>query len=320
MMILTIFLLSIFAVAVIAAYEISYIVREKRVIAQWFQPPLRDFVQNPHRVIITVLFGINFFSVLAAVVLTRWTLRFGQEGVAVLVAGTLTTFFVVFFGEILPKSVARQNPDFYIRRLTPLIYALYRGFRPLVHVVERVVYRNLRGSEAYTLADEIEALLWKGRWEKRDLSPEEFQFLIRTLHFFREQVKDIMVPLRRVFAVELSTPPREVLKIPEVYAVERFPVYRERLDHIVGVVHIKDLFGVHENDSLEDFLRPVAFVFRDWTVDKAVQEMRKQGVTFAVVVDEYGNAVGLVNLDRILEGLIREAKGTDPDRQTPGDR
>ncbi len=307
-----VFLLSILGVAVIASYEMAYIVREKGVIAQWFRPPYREFVQNPHRVIITVLFGINFFSVLAAVVLTRWTLRLTQEGMAVVIAGTLTTFFVVFFGEILPKSVARLNPDVYLRRLTPWIYTLYRVFRPLVHVIERVVYRNLEGAREYTLIDEIEALLWKGRWEKRDLEPEEFQFLLQTLHVFQMQVKDLMVPLRRIFAVEISTPPREVLKIPEVYSVERFPVYRERLDHIVGIVHIKDLFGVHENDSLEDFLRPVAFVFRDWTVDKAVQEMRKQGVTFAVVVDEYGSAVGMVNLDRILEGLIREAEGSHP--------
>ncbi len=317
---LVVFLFSILGVAVIAAYEIAYIVREKGVIARWFRPPLRDFVQNPHRVIITVLFGINLFSVLAAVMLTRWTLRFGQEGVAVLVAGTLTTFFVVFFGEILPKSIARLNPDVYLRRLTPWIYALYHGFQPLVQVVERVVYRNLHGRREYTLTDEIESLLWKGRWEKRDLDPEEFQFLVRTLHFFHEPVKNIMVPIRRIFAVEITTPPKEVLKIPEVYSLERFPVYRGRLDHIVGIVHIKDLFGVQEHDSLEDFLRPVAFVFRDWTVDKVVQKMRQQGVTFAVVVDEFGNAVGMVNLDLILEGLTREAEGDHPDRQTPGDR
>ncbi len=317
---IVVFMFSILGVAVIAAYEIAYIVREKGVIAQWFRSPLKEFVQNPHRVIITVLFGINLFSVLAAVVLTRWTLRFGQEGIAVLVAGTLTTFFVVFFGEILPKSIARLNPDRYIRRLTPLIYGIYRGFQPLVHVVERVVYRNLEGRGEYSLTDEIEALLWKGRWEKKDLDPDEFQFLERTLHFFQEPVKNLMIPIRRIFAVEISTPPKEVLKIPEVYTLERFPVYRERLDQIAGIVHIKDLFGVQEHDSLEDFLRPVAFVFRDWTVDKVVQQMRKEGVTFAVVVDEFGNAVGMVNLDLILEGLTGEAESPHQDRQTPGDR
>ncbi len=310
---LVVFVLSILAVAVTAAYEIAYIVREKGVLVQWFRPPLREFVRNPHRVIITVLFSINLFSVLAAVVLTRWSLNFGGRGMAVLVAGTLTTFFVVFFGEILPKSIARLNPDPYLRRLTPFIYALYRLFQPFVHAVERVVYRNLEGRQReYTLTDEIEALLWKGRWEKKDLDPDEFQFLVRTLHFFRDPVKNLMVPIRKIFAVEISTPPKEVLKIPEVYTLERFPVYRERLDHIVGIVHIKDLFGVQENDSLEDFLRPVAFVFRDWTIDKVVQQMRRQGVTFAVVVDQFGNAVGMVNLDMILEGLTGETEGPHP--------
>ncbi len=294
------------ASAFFSSYEIAYVVREKSVIQTWFQGPIRTFLSDPHKVIITILIGTNIANILVAITLTEYFLQTLNVQEAFVTAGLLATVLILLFGELLPKGLARAHPDGILRRSTRPLFVFYQSVRWLVAMFDLFLAGPIKRRERKSLVQEIEDLIWKGHWERGDLTRQEFQILSNIVRFFDRTAKDLMRPLREVFALPVDTPIPKIFEMSEPFTVGKFPVYRGKIDNIVGMVHIKDLFGFEEGDQLEQFVRPVAFVYDEWGVEKVLNQMKRQGVAYAVVVDEYGNCLGWITLQEILRGFIRE--------------
>jgi CBS domain containing-hemolysin-like protein len=140
-----------------------------------------------------------------------------------------------------------------------------------------------------------------------DLSPEEVTMIDRLFDFAHTTVKEAMIPLVEVEAVEDNAPIKEVVALIGAKGYSRIPVYEERIDNIIGVINSFDLLDSSLSEgTLKPFIRTVPYVPEVKPVDDLLIEMQKQRNHLAVVVDEYGGGVGIITIEDILEEIVGE--------------
>jgi putative hemolysin len=214
--------------------------------------------------------------------------------------------------EYVPRMLAVQNPEkaaFLL--LKPFEFALrLNQLVPLPQWVERVASALLRGYglnaekifSQYSV-NEIKMFLSLGRG-KSDPGLRKQTIESNFLDFSGRRVREVMVPRPFVRALEVNSPLRNVLKAIQENGYSRMPVYRASLDNILGIFHAKDVIGLAEPFSLEQHLKPPFFIPESATVQAAFQNMQRNRVHLAVIIDEYGGVDGIVTLEDLIEELI----------------
>ena len=233
----------------------------------------------------------------------------------------------VIFAELVPKLLALQYPtQTALYTLLPMIPSLwvYRPFIKWLNGTSRVVLRML-GSPAQThrhlhSPDEIELLIAESR-DGGLLEPDEHRRLQRALRLNLRQAKQLMVPRRKISALDIDMPLNEVITIVAQNPFSRLPVYRDSIDNIVGMLHTKDLVrwlvtGGSTDATLASLLRPIASVHESVTADRVLRQLRERRTHQALVVDEFGGTAGLLTLEDVLSELLGdvgdEFKSADP--------
>jgi len=207
-------------------------------------------------------------------------------------------------------SMAGQPPDSIVGRLTRLLaLPLVRGLGFLKRALERLVSRrgNVRRSDM--IEEELESVITEGRAAGvMDQSDED---LIKSVFEFGDTlVREVMVPRIDMGALELGTSLPEVLAAVVGRGHSRWPVYRESVDHIVGIVHAKDLLRVYQSGGgespLEGLMRPAIFVPENQRISALLRDFKKRRTHMAIVLDEFGGTAGLVTLEDLVEEIIGE--------------
>ena len=272
------------------------------------------------RLLATILITNNFVNVAAILVASYILHRFAGEfewgsGLQTLLDVLLITGLLLLFGEIVPKVFASKNRIRFVRLLaTPLFFlrrVLALPARLLVALdafIFRQLFRNggLRETNA-SLEDLRHAInLTTHRDEHRD----EKEILKGIVNFSNIPVKSIMRARVDVSALEINTPPNEIIEFIQEHSFSRLPVYEENLDHIKGVLHIKDLLPFLSNQSspisLKELLRDVHFVPESKKIDALLDEFKRRRLHMAVVVDEFGGTAGIVTLEDVIEEIFGE--------------
>ena len=243
---------------------------------------------------------------------------------AVLTYGTLTE---------IASTLARRRPEsvgaLMLVFLRPLEWLLIPLADPLA-IVGRAVGRRIPKShpvDARITETEVEWVVSEG--EKAGAIANEPAEMIRKVLDFKDlTAREVMVPRRHIAGVELSTPLSEVLALVANQKHSRYPVYRENLDTVVGLLNAKDLFavvrdGLQDKTKLSDVIRTrVLFVSENHMAAKLLQDMRSRRLHMAIVSDEFGGTAGLVTLEDIIEeivGEIRDEHDVDSPIQPMGD-
>jgi putative hemolysin len=232
----------------------------------------------------------------------------------------------VIFGELIPKSLALQYPtQSAMYTLIPMLPSLW-VYRPFISWLNGtgIVFLRLMGSPSQThrhihSPDEIELLIADSR-DGGLLEPDEHLRLKRALRLNVRQAKQLMVPRRRISALDVDTPLEEVTMAVAQSPYSRLPVYKGSIDNIVGTLHTKDLVRWRVGDGKEvtlvSLLRPIATVHESVTADRVLRELREQHSHQALVVDEFGGTAGLLTLEDVLSELLGEVgdefKTADP--------
>jgi len=150
-------------------------------------------------------------------------------------------------------------------------------------------------------------LMVKNSGAEIDLETPERRMIHRILHFSLRTVKEAMVPLIRMAAVPDTTTVAQALEEFQAVSFSRLPVYHRRIDNIVGLLHDFDLLGEESSEqSIKPLIRSVHYVPEIKKIDSLLGEMQKMGIHLAVVVDEYGGAVGVVTIEDLLEEIVGE--------------
>lgn len=274
-----------------------------------------------------------------AVWLAPWFQQFGglqdlaaQSTAAAVVLLGLTILQVVF-GELVPKSLALQYPTATaLYTLLPMVGSLW-VYRPFIKWLNGAGLLLLRlvGAPQQThrhihSPEEIELLIAESR-DGGLLEPDEHRRLQRALRLNLRQARQLMVPRRRIAALDVRTPLPEVLRIVAQSPFSRLPVYRDSIDNIVGMLHTKDLVAWYVSDGgeakLSDLVRPIASVHESVTADRVLRTLRERRSHQALVVDEFGGTAGLLTLEDVLSELLGEVgdefKAAEPAAETLAD-
>jgi len=283
---------------------------------------VQRIVADPPRFIAAMQLGVTLAS-LAIGALGEQALAhafdpFLATVLAVVLAFLIITYLHVVIGELVPKAVALRYSD----RVALGVSTAVRGFfvlaYPLIWILQRSTELILRALRLETPGDEREALseaelrMLLGRaTEYGAIEREEQEMLYKVFDFADKEVADVMVPRPEVVALSVDLPTEESLAAVIESPYTRYPVYRETLDDIVGILHVRDLFSAlndqgFANVKIEDLLRTAYIVPETKDLAALLADFRRTNFHMAVVVDEYGTMAGLVTLEDLLEEIVGE--------------
>jgi putative hemolysin len=239
------------------------------------------------------------------------------EPVALGLVIVVITYFSLVVGELTPKALALRDPERLVCALAPLIAWLSRVFARVARLltVSTNVLLRLLGQQKvkespFVSEDEVRYLLREGAAQGVFEKVEE-ELVHNVFEFTDTTVREIMVPRMRIVGLEIGAPSEQVLKTAAAIGHSRLPVYRETVEHTVGVVLVKDLFRLAAEAQpvrLSTIMRPPLFVPESARISTVLRGLQRQRQYLALVVDEYGGVVGLVTLEDILEEIVGEIR------------
>ena len=268
-------------------------------------------LKEPSAFLSVTLLGSNLAEVTNAALLTSTLVGiWGSQGD--LYAFLILTPLVLVFGEILPKTLFQQRADRWIQKIVPVIWVSSFFLYPLVWIMSKsaaMISRVLKqGKDEKPLVsrEELQFLL-REETGGSDMKPMEKEMIRRIFRFSGTKVKEVMIPLVRVVALEETTSLEEAIAAARKENFSRYPVFRERVDHIVGILHGFDLlFAPQEMETIKPLIHPISFYPETKPADELLLEMQRNQEFMAAVVDEYGGAVGIVTIEDILEEVVGE--------------
>lgn len=275
---------------------------------------LEKLLEDPNKLLGGILIGNNIVNIGASSLASTLAYRiFGDSGVAV--ATGIMTILVLIFGEITPKSLAKQNAEKISLLVAPIINLVVIIFKPLVWLFSNVsgliiklFGGDLSKTEPFITEEELKTMVDVGE-EEGVLEVEEKEMIFNVFEFGDLQVKDIMVQRVNVVAVNVTSTYEEVLKVIKDEQFSRIPVYNESIDDIVGVLNVKDLILLEsdkENFDVTKYMREPFRTFEFKKITELFSEMKTTRNHIAVVLDEYGGTVGIVTIEDLIEEIVGE--------------
>ncbi len=273
---------------------------------------------NYDRLLSTILIGNNIVNILLSSLATllfvdlfKRIVENNADSIGSTVSTIVVTVVVLIFGEISPKSIAKDCPEKFAMFAAPLIRALMVVFTPITFFFagwKRMLTKLFRleknekmsTDEIRTLVDEIE----KGG----SIDEEEGTLLRNAIEFTELEAKDILTPRVDLEAFSIDTSKQEIAKMFTETKFSRLLVYEDSIDRIVGVLHQKDFFTEHgiSPKSVEELMSEPHFVHPTEKINHLLTELQTMKSHIAVVNDEYGGTMGIVTLEDIIEELVGE--------------
>ena len=266
------------------------------------------------RTLTTILVGNNLVNIsLATISVTFFTQLLTNGSIVELVSTLVTTIVVLIFGEITPKTIAKEHADSLAVRLSSIVYIviwiltpvviIFSGFQKLLHLGKDKTEKEPQVNEA-----ELEAIL-DTMEEEGAIESEEVELINNILDLNDREVKDIMTPRPDIIAVSDEMDHDEIKAVLFNSKLSRIPVYHGDKDNIVGILFERDFLTAYikrKNFRIKSLLRPVKYVSTSMKVNDLIHELQKTKMHMAIVSGEYGEVVGLVTMEDALEELVGE--------------
>ena len=291
---------------------------------------IKEMLVNPSKFLATIQIGItlagflssafaseSFASILApklnelipVISLSAW------NSISIIVITVILSYFTLVFGELVPKRIAMKNCEkiaFFsigIIRAISIVTAPFVKFLTFSTNIVSKIFGVSEKDEKTVTEEEIRMMVDVGE-EKGTIEEDEKNMINNVFEFNDKFASDIMVPRTEIFAVENKNTIADVVKIleKENNTYSRIPIYKENIDNIVGVVHVKDLFYSDKrgNTSITKIMKTPFYVPESKPVDELFSELRKKRNLMAIVIDEYGGTSGIVTMEDILEEIVGE--------------
>ena len=261
------------------------------------------------RLISTILIGNNIVNILAASLGTLMFVKLLGEDIGATVSTVVVTVVVLIFGEISPKSIAKDFPEkfamfsapiiqFLIWILTPLNFLFWLWKKFLSLYLKKKDDEKLSQAELLMFVEEVQ--------EGGSIDTNEGHLLRNAIEFGDLKAEDILTHRVDLEALPVDATPEEVAEQFENSKFSRLPVYKEDIDHIVGILHLKDFYGINgiTTQPISEIMTPPLFIHRTEKISDLLKQLQTTKSHMAVVVDEYGGTLGIVTMEDILEELV----------------
>ncbi|MFK5968922.1 MAG: HlyC/CorC family transporter [Candidatus Marithrix sp.] len=282
---------------------------------------VNQLLKHPDRLIGVILLGNNFVNILASSIATVIAIDLlGEAGIAV--AATSLTIVILIFSEVTPKTVAALHPEKIAYPASLIIRPLLKLFYPLVWILNYASNnilkligisesnpdnQRLNTEELRTVVHEAGGLIPK----------RHQQMLLGILDLEKVTVEDIMIPRNEVIGIDLDEHIDVITEQLSACQHTRVPIYRENIDNVVGIVHLRKLLPLFKHneftkDALKEYARELYFVPEGTSLNTQLLNFQRHKRRIGLVVNEYGDIQGLVTLEDILEEIVGEFT-TNPD-------
>ncbi|MFC2006129.1 hemolysin family protein [Chloroflexota bacterium] len=271
-------------------------------------------MQRPEKFLSTVLLGNTFVNVAAAALATALAIEHWPKH-GVLIATASLTIILLIFCETTPKTIAANHAERLSLTFAQPLRVFSLLFTPFVVVLSWIVswFVRLAGGtpvpRSLVTDEEIRTMISVGHREGV-MEESEAKMLHKVFDFGDRPVREVMVPRPEVVAIEQGAKLSDFLALYAEQPRSRFPVFRENMDNMVGILAVKDVFmaqakGAADNETIVDeLLRPAYFTPETKRINELFAEMRDKNYRMAVVVDEFGGTAGIVSLSGLVEEIV----------------
>ena len=259
----------------------------------------------------TILIGNNIVNIAAASIGTiLFTRMLGAERGAT-VSTIVLTVVVLVFGEVTPKSLAKETPERVATAVSPVLSLLMLLLTPLTWLFtqwKKLLGRFVHSGESDTITEGELMTMVSEAENDGELTDRESELIRSAIEFDDVEVEEILTPRVDVVAVEDDLPLEELAQTFAESGYSRLPVYHGTIDNIIGVVHEKDFYiaRLKKATKIDDLVVPTLYTTGSTQISQLLRTLREQHHHMAVVVDEYGGTEGIITLEDILEELVGE--------------
>lgn len=271
--------------------------------------------EDSGKLLSSILVGNNVVNIAATSISTSLFISIlGTQGVAV--ATALMTILVLIFGEITPKTIAANNSEkiailvskpikVIILILTPVVWI----FNIITNIIFKIFGIKSKSGQPYITEEELRTMV-KVSQEEGVLEIEERQIINNVFQFGDMQAKEAMVQRLDMVCIDADDGYKEIISLFKEEQFSRMPVYEESADDIIGIVNIKDIIFLEEDEianfDIRNYVREAFFTYEFKKITELLEEMKKDKSQMAIVVDEYGGTAGLITIEDLVEEIVGE--------------
>lgn len=270
-------------------------------------------IEDSNRLLTSILIGNNIVNIAATSITTSlFTAMLGAQGVAI--ATGLMTVLVLIFGEITPKTISANNPEkaslvvakpikFFVTILTPIVWI----FNIITKVIFKLFGVDDKGVKPFITEEELKTMVNVSH-EEGLLEMEEREIINNVFEFGDMQAKEAMVQRLDIVAIDMEDSYEEIIDLFKTEKLSRMPVYEETIDDIIGILNIKDIIFLSdeeiENFDIKKYMREAFFTYEFKKITQLLEEIKKDKSQMAIVVDEYGGTAGLITIEDLVEVIV----------------
>ena len=275
-------------------------------------------LKRPDQLLSAILVGNNFANILASAIVTIIMLDY--FGGNVLLGSIILTIIILIFSEITPKTMAAIKPESFATRSSFILNILVVLFKPLIFLtnfLSRLILKIFKlDAKDATLNDNLNTEELKTLLEESgDLIPKQYRKMLSSVLGMEELVvEDIMIPTSEIIGIDINLDYKNAKKIIESTPYTRLPVFKESIDNMIGVLHLKDSYSFldmlnKDKGNLERILQKSYFVSQSTLLMKQLREFLSSNQSIALVVDEYGEIEGLISVEDIFKEITGKFGG-----------
>ncbi len=260
----------------------------------------------------TILVGNNLVNIAAATISAQVTAEIFGPKIGVIVSTFGVTIMVLIVGDIVPKSLAKENAELCTLKTAGSLYVLMRIFRPITRIILKIPQQinRLFGKENIpSITEEEIKVMIDISEEEGVIDKEEKELVRRTLDFDHIIAGEILIPRPDILAVDIGVPNQDLKELFLKKSFSRIPIYEDNIDNIIGIITARDFLSALIQDGdfdLKDILKTPLFIPQSMRVANLLPKLQKQKNHMAIVTDEYGGTLGIVTLEDILEQIVGE--------------
>ncbi len=276
-----------------------------------------DLLKRPDQLLSAILVGNNFANILASAIVTIMMLNY--FGGNVVLGSIILTIVILIFSEITPKTMAAIKPESFATRSSFILNLLVYIFKPLIFLTNFLSRQILKlfklDAKDATLnenlnTEELRTLLE----ESGDLIPKQYRKMLSSVLGMEELiVEDIMIPTSEIIGIDVEMDYKNATKIIQSTEYTRLPVFKETIDNMIGVLHLKDSHEFLEKFNMKKdvskMLQKTYFVSQSTLLMKQLREFLASNQSIALVVDEYGEIEGLISVEDIFKEITGKFGG-----------
>ena len=267
--------------------------------------------ENYDKLISTILIGNNIVNIACASISTLLFIEIINEQSGPAVSTLVTTIIVLIFGEITPKSIAKDIPEKFAMFSAPIINGLGVILTPVSFILgqwQKFASKIIKDDEDSKMSQEELLMIVDEVTEDGSLDDDEGDLIKNAIEFAEQEARDILTHRVDLVAVSIDDEKEEIAKLFTKTKLSRLLVYEEDIDNIIGVIHLKDFFtekGITRK-SVKTIMASPVFVQEYEKINDLLKRLQKNKTHIAVVIDEYGGTLGIVTMEDILEELVGE--------------